>query len=192
MAPVLRERVGVDAHPLDRRVPGVPPSPRKRSVELLRRPAPLVHPVVDREGLIFATHTALAWNMLRRDEQFRSALASRDVIGQAKGMLMERFGIDAVRAFDLLKRLSQDSNTPLHEVAERLTSSGRHSADQPSTVATTAGGPAVDDWRTGGRTIAGLRLAGRMTGIPRPILLSRWFAYRLRRRHGWAAAPPSP
>ena len=82
--------------------------------------------------MIFATHTALAWNMLRRDEQFRSALASRDVIGQAKGMLMERFGIDAVRAFDLLKRLSQDSNTPLHEVAERLTSSGRHSAGESS------------------------------------------------------------
>jgi len=35
-------------------------------------------------------------------------------------------------AFDLLKRLSQDSNTPLHEVAERLTSSGRHSAGESS------------------------------------------------------------
>ena len=34
---------------------------------------------------------ALAWHMVRRDEQFRSALASRDVIGQAKGLLMERF-----------------------------------------------------------------------------------------------------
>ena len=42
-------------------------------------------------GLIFATHTAIAWGMLRRDEQFRSALSSRDEIGQAKGMLMERF-----------------------------------------------------------------------------------------------------
>ncbi|MDT5339466.1 MAG: hypothetical protein QOD90_4971 [Mycobacterium sp.] len=74
-------------------------------------------------GMIFATHAAIAWGMLRRDRQFRSALASRDVIGQAKGMLMERFDLDAVRAFDLLKRLSQDSNTPLHDVAERLTSS---------------------------------------------------------------------
>jgi GAF domain-containing protein len=73
-------------------------------------------------GMIFATHAAIAWGMLRRDRQFRSALASRDVIGQAKGMLMERFDLDAVRAFDLLKRLSQDSNTPLHEIAERLTS----------------------------------------------------------------------
>ena len=72
-------------------------------------------------GLIFATHTAIAWGMLRRDEQFRSALSSRDDIGQAKGMLMERFDIDAVRAFELLKRLSQDTNTPLHEIAKRVT-----------------------------------------------------------------------
>lgn len=71
-------------------------------------------------GLTLATHAALAWHMVRRDEQFRSALASRDVIGQAKGMLMERFDIDAVRAFELLKRLSQTSNTPLAEVAQQL------------------------------------------------------------------------
>jgi hypothetical protein len=81
-------------------------------------------------GFIYATHTALAWKLLRRDAQFRSALASRDVIGQAKGMLMERFEIDAVQAFDLLKRLSQDSNTPLHEVAGRVTSSGRHATGE--------------------------------------------------------------
>jgi hypothetical protein len=71
-------------------------------------------------GLIFATHTAIAWNVIRRDDQFRSALASRDIIGQAKGMLMERFKVDAVHAFELLKRLSQDSNTPLAKVAEQL------------------------------------------------------------------------
>lgn len=71
-------------------------------------------------GLVLATHAALAWHMVRRDEQFRSALASRDVIGQAKGMLMERFDLDAVQAFELLKRLSQHSNTPLFGVARRL------------------------------------------------------------------------
>jgi ANTAR domain/GAF domain len=71
-------------------------------------------------GLMLATHTAVAWNLLERDEQFRSALASRDVIGQAKGMLMERFSIDAGAAFELLKRLSQDSNTPLVSIAEQL------------------------------------------------------------------------
>jgi GAF domain-containing protein len=71
-------------------------------------------------GLILATHTALAWKLVRREEQFRSALGSRDIIGQAKGMLMERFAIDAVQAFELLKRLSQSSNEPLAAVARQL------------------------------------------------------------------------
>jgi GAF domain-containing protein len=74
-------------------------------------------------GLILATHTAVAWTMVRRDEQFRSALASRDIIGQAKGMIMERFRIDAVQAFELLKRLSQSSNTALAAVARQLVES---------------------------------------------------------------------
>ena len=66
-------------------------------------------------GRFFATHTALAWNMVRRDGQFRSALASRDIISQAKGRLMERFHINAVAAFQLIKR-----NTPVAEVARWL------------------------------------------------------------------------
>lgn len=71
-------------------------------------------------GRFFATQTALAWNMLRRDSQFRSALASRDLIGQAKGRLMERFHIDSDAAFQLIKRLSQESNTAVAEIARRL------------------------------------------------------------------------
>jgi len=71
-------------------------------------------------GLVFATHAALVWEMVRRSEQFESALASRDIIGQAKGMIMERFNINAVQAFELLKRLSQNSNTPVAEVARQL------------------------------------------------------------------------
>jgi transcriptional regulator with GAF, ATPase, and Fis domain len=74
-------------------------------------------------GVILATHTAVAWTMVRRDEQFRSALASRDIIGQAKGMIMERFKIDAVRAFELLKQLSQSSNTPLAVIARQVVES---------------------------------------------------------------------
>jgi transcriptional regulator with GAF, ATPase, and Fis domain len=74
-------------------------------------------------GLLLGTHAALAWNLIRRDEQFRSALATRDVIGQAKGILIERLKIDAVQAFDLLRRLSQESNRPLAEIAKRLVDS---------------------------------------------------------------------
>lgn len=71
-------------------------------------------------GLVFAAHSSVAWNSARRDEQFKQALASRDVIGQAKGMIMERYGVDAVQAFQLLRKLSQDSNVPLIKVATKL------------------------------------------------------------------------
>jgi GAF domain-containing protein len=71
-------------------------------------------------GRIFAVHSSVAWNSARRDEQFKRALASRDSIGQAKGMIMERYGVDAVQAFEVLRKLSQDSNVPLVQVASEL------------------------------------------------------------------------
>ena len=73
-------------------------------------------------GRIFAAHSSVAWNAARRDEQFKRALSSRDAIGQAKGMIMERYGVDAVRAFEVLRKLSQDSNVPLVQVATELIS----------------------------------------------------------------------
>lgn len=80
-------------------------------------------------GLIFAAHSSVAWNSARREEQFRQALSSRDVIGQAKGMIMERYRVDAVQAFELLRKLSQDSNVPLITVATNLVSDAQASAD---------------------------------------------------------------
>ena len=53
-------------------------------------------------------------------EQLQQAVATRDVIGQAKGMLMERHGLDADRAFAVLVRYSRDTNTRLRDVAEAL------------------------------------------------------------------------
>lgn len=72
-------------------------------------------------GEVLAAHAALALTAVRTEEQLRSAVASRDVIGQAKGMLMERFDIDAIRAFELLTRLSQETNTRLSVIAQRIT-----------------------------------------------------------------------
>ncbi|ORM30631.1 GAF and ANTAR domain-containing protein [Williamsia sp. 1135] len=71
-------------------------------------------------GLLYAAHAAVAWAATERGAQFRSALASRDIIGQAKGMIMERFDINAVQAFNLLRKLSQDSNIPLAKLAQDL------------------------------------------------------------------------
>jgi len=80
-------------------------------------------------GLIFAAHSSVAWNAARREEQFRRALASRDVIGQAKGMIMERYRVDAVQAFELLRKLSQDSNVPLIKIATDLVSGAKTPAE---------------------------------------------------------------
>jgi hypothetical protein len=72
-------------------------------------------------GLVYAAHTTVAWNALDRAQQFRSAIANRDIIGQAKGMLMERFKMDAASAFELLRSMSQQTNTKLVEIAEKIT-----------------------------------------------------------------------
>lgn len=58
--------------------------------------------------------------LLAEIEQLRRAIETRDTIGQAKGMLMERFNVDADGAFQLLARLSQDTNTRLEEIARQL------------------------------------------------------------------------
>jgi hypothetical protein len=76
-------------------------------------------------ALMYAAYTSMAWLLVRRDAQFHRAIESRDIIGQAKGMLMERFKIDATHAFELLKRLSQSSNTPLAKVAAELVEAER-------------------------------------------------------------------
>lgn len=73
---------------------------------------------------LFAAHCSVAFDAVREKEQLRRALSSRDLIGQAKGMLMERYGIDADAAFLLLARLSQESNTKLVEVAADVVAAG--------------------------------------------------------------------
>ncbi len=52
--------------------------------------------------------------------QLRSALASRDVIGQAKGVLMVVHACSADEAFAMLRELSQRTNVKLRDVAARL------------------------------------------------------------------------
>jgi GAF domain-containing protein len=71
-------------------------------------------------GVVLAAHAAAAILASRQGEQLESALSTRDRIGQAKGIIMERYGIDDLQAFDMLRRLSQDGNTRLIEIAQRV------------------------------------------------------------------------
>jgi hypothetical protein len=78
-------------------------------------------------ALLLATHASLALSgteaVIRTELQaanLRAAIASRDVIGQAKGILMERRGVTADEAFDILRLTSQRLNVRLAEVAAAL------------------------------------------------------------------------
>lgn len=82
-------------------------------------------------GLILALHASSAIRAVREREalerfgrQLHEALSSRDVIGQAKGILMERLKLTPDDAFDFLRRASQRLNVKLVEVAGRLAETG--------------------------------------------------------------------
>jgi GAF domain-containing protein len=65
-----------------------------------------------------------------KSNQLRRALESRDVIGQAKGILMERERVTADQAFDMLRRSSQQLNRKLRDLAEEMTETG----EEPPTL----------------------------------------------------------
>jgi AmiR/NasT family two-component response regulator len=56
-------------------------------------------------------------------DQLRDALRTREVIGEAKGILMERESISRDEAFNLLRHLSQSANVKLRDVAWRVVDS---------------------------------------------------------------------
>lgn len=71
-------------------------------------------------GHMLARHAAVALDSVRETENLWRAIDARNLIGQAQGILMERFSLDADKAFTVLRRYSQDHNLKLHVVAERL------------------------------------------------------------------------
>jgi GAF domain-containing protein len=75
-------------------------------------------------GLLLASHAAIAAADAQHLENVTSALVNRDLIGQAKGILMERFKITSDQAFAVLAKVSQDTNRKLSAVAEDLARTG--------------------------------------------------------------------
>lgn len=53
-------------------------------------------------------------------EQLQEAIDSRDMIGQAKGIVMARLGVDATTAFSLLRDASQSGNVKVRELAKQI------------------------------------------------------------------------
>ena len=76
-------------------------------------------------GSLFAGHAAIALASAQERKQLQAAVQTRDLIGQAKGILMERHQITADQAFAVLTRASQHTNTRLRDIAEQLTRTGK-------------------------------------------------------------------
>ena len=66
------------------------------------------------------------WRLLKPSEQTISGppWSTAIVIGQAKGIIMERYKINPDAAFSTLTRISQDRNIKLHEVARQIVETG--------------------------------------------------------------------
>jgi hypothetical protein len=82
-------------------------------------------------GYILAAHASVAARAVGErstlegiGRQLQDVLLTRDIIGQAKGILMERLRLTPDDAFEVLRLSSQRLNLKLREVARRLTETG--------------------------------------------------------------------
>jgi GAF domain-containing protein len=110
------------------------------ALQLYARLPGAFNPTDRAQGLIFAAHAGMAVSLAVTHETDRErtdnlvlALASREIIGQAQGILMERERITADQAFDLLRRASQHLNLKLRDVAQTLVDTGLVPGDDPAT-----------------------------------------------------------
>ena len=71
-------------------------------------------------GRLLAAHAAVGYAGAQREENLLAAIETRDLIGQAVGLLMERYSITSGRAFDTLIRFSRQTNRKLRDVATEL------------------------------------------------------------------------
>jgi transcriptional regulator with GAF, ATPase, and Fis domain len=69
---------------------------------------------------LLAGHATVAIAAAKAKQELHEALDSRTTIGQAQGVLMQSFDIDAATAFAYMRRLSQHQNVKLVRVAESL------------------------------------------------------------------------
>jgi AmiR/NasT family two-component response regulator len=73
---------------------------------------------------MLASHAAVALASAEHEQHLRIGMGSRDLIGQAKGILMERYQLTADQAFGVLSRVSQETNRKLTDIAAELTATG--------------------------------------------------------------------
>lgn len=92
----------------------------------LFRTEPHQHVTADLEAIrVVAAHASIELARSRHDEHLWQAVDARHLIGQAQGIIMQRFDLDADGAFRFLRRSSQHTNTKLHAVARHIVDTRR-------------------------------------------------------------------
>lgn len=77
-----------------------------------------------RVGELLAAHAAVALSSAQNAETLRGAIRTRERIGEATGILMERYKLTNEQAFSLLAKASQNLNTKLRDLAEEIVRTG--------------------------------------------------------------------
>jgi transcriptional regulator with GAF, ATPase, and Fis domain len=75
-------------------------------------------------GWLLASHAAVAFSSSRSHAQLAEAIDTRNEIGQAMGILMERYKVADNEAFAILKKSSQNNNTRLRDIARSVAETG--------------------------------------------------------------------
>lgn len=97
-------------------------------INLYSTDTPTFDPDLEDAAELYATHAAIALGRVRREQDLNIALQTRKIIGQAIGMVMERYGLDERRAFEYLTRVSQHSNIKLRDIAQEIVEQGNERA----------------------------------------------------------------
>jgi GAF domain-containing protein len=80
-------------------------------------------------ALLLASLGAVAVDASRQQAQLRRAIESRQVIGEAVGILRSQGGVSREQAFDMLSRASQRMNVKLRDLAQQIADGSRSGMD---------------------------------------------------------------
>ncbi|MEU5891654.1 GAF and ANTAR domain-containing protein [Streptomyces sp. NPDC047461] len=75
---------------------------------------------IETAGWLLASHAAVALADARTIDQLQHAMETRAAIGEAMGILMERHQLSGDDAFSVLRRVSQEHNIKLRDVAQKV------------------------------------------------------------------------
>ena len=89
-------------------------------------------------AVVYASHAAVALSAAKVVTDLNTAVLTRHLIGMAQGILMNRYGINQERAFEVLRRYSSHSNTKLRDVAQSVVDSGSLPTEDPRTATASA------------------------------------------------------